>query len=78
MFQKLQNIIERTFRRKEAQLRLAVTTDLVTLFADDKEVWQFRWGAVTRVETLQTRPAHQGHDLPGFFRWVAAVDLSGA
>ena len=53
MFQKLQSIFERAFRQKEEKLRLEVSADEVTLFSDDREVWQFRWDAVTRIDTYK-------------------------
>ena len=53
MLQKLRNFIERIRPRKREYLRLAVTADRVTLYADGRESWHFRWDEVTRVETYK-------------------------
>jgi hypothetical protein len=53
MLQKLHNLVEKTLHRKQEQLRLAVSDDEVVLFADEREVWRFRWDAVTRIETYK-------------------------
>jgi hypothetical protein len=53
MFQKLHNLVEKTLHRRREQSQLVVSDDEVALFIDEREVWRFRWDAVTRIETYK-------------------------
>ena len=74
MFQKLHNLVEKTLHRKREQARLAVSDDEVVLFSDEREVWRFRWDAVTRIETYKRD--FFSIDLVCLDFYVASLDLT--
>ena len=53
MLQHLRSFFARFRPRKRAALRLSVTDDGVSLFADDQPAWTFQWTEVTRIDTYK-------------------------
>jgi hypothetical protein len=52
MFEKVKSFAS-SFQRKPQQIRLDITDDVVTMFADGNEIWHFHWNAVTRIEAYK-------------------------
>ena len=53
MFQKLQNLVEKTLLPQQEPSRLVVSDHEVALFTEEREIWRFRWEAVSRIETYK-------------------------
>lgn len=53
MFEKLRKFFTHGFRDPREGQRLVLKDDGVTLFADEREVWSFRWDEVSCVETYK-------------------------
>jgi hypothetical protein len=74
MFQKLHNFVEKRLHGKQEQARLAVSDDEVVLYSDERELWRFRWDAVTRIEAYKRDLFST--DLVCLDFYVAALDMT--